>query len=62
VGPLTPEDVPRLLEDARAGRPVLPAKQLSTRLVADPHANSRESNAHAIETASPSDASGGGAQ
>jgi NADH:ubiquinone oxidoreductase subunit E len=62
VGPLTPEDVPQLLEDARTGRPVLPAKQLSTRLVADPHANSQEFPAHAIETASPSHASGGGTQ
>jgi NADH:ubiquinone oxidoreductase subunit E len=61
VGPLTPEDVPRLLDDARAGRPVLPDKQLSTRKVADPHANSREFPTHAVETASLSDASGGGA-
>jgi NADH-quinone oxidoreductase subunit E len=56
VGPLTPEDVPRLLKDARAGRPVLPDKQLSTRKVADPHANSRNFPAHPIETASTSDA------
>lgn len=42
VGPLERDDVPRLLEDARAGRPVLPDKQLATRLVADPNANSRE--------------------
>ena len=28
VGPLTPADVPQLLEDVRAGRPVLPEKQL----------------------------------
>jgi NADH-quinone oxidoreductase subunit E len=61
VGPLTIEDVPRLLDDTRAGRPVLPDKQLSTRLVADPNANSHEFPAHPIETASPSDASGGGA-
>jgi NADH:ubiquinone oxidoreductase subunit E len=61
VGPLTLEDVPRLLDDMRAGRPVLPGKQLSTRRVADPHANSREFPAHAVETASLSDASGGGA-
>jgi NADH-quinone oxidoreductase subunit E len=60
VGPLTPEDVPQLLDDVRAGRPVLPDKQLSTRKVADPHANSREFPAHAVETASPSGASGGG--
>jgi NADH-quinone oxidoreductase subunit E len=56
VGPLTPDDVGQLLEDARAGRPVLPDKQLSTRLVADPRANSREFPAHQVETASPSDA------
>jgi NADH-quinone oxidoreductase subunit E len=42
VGPLSIEDVPQLLEDVRAGRPVLPEKQLARRLVADPHANSRE--------------------
>jgi NADH-quinone oxidoreductase subunit E len=42
VGPLTPEDVPRLLEDVLGGRPVLPDKQLSRRAVADPHANSRD--------------------
>ncbi len=59
VGPLTVEDVPRLLADVRAGAPVLPDKQLSTRKVADPHANSREFPAHPIETASAADASGG---
>jgi len=42
VGPLTPADVPQLLDDARAGRPVLPGKQLARRRVADPGANSRE--------------------
>jgi NADH-quinone oxidoreductase subunit E len=60
VGPLTLEDIPQLLEDTRAGRPVLPDKQLSRRLVADPNANSREFPAHPIETGSPTDASGGG--
>ena len=66
VGPLTLEDVPRLLDDIRAGRPVLPDKQLATRLVADPNANSREFPAHPIEAGSPvpsrgtTDASGGG--
>jgi NADH-quinone oxidoreductase subunit E len=40
VGPLTPTDVPQLLEDVRAGRPVLPDKQLGRRPVADPGANS----------------------
>jgi NADH:ubiquinone oxidoreductase subunit E len=59
VGPLTVEDVPRLLADVRSGGPVLPDKQLSTRRVADPHANSRDFPAHPIETASASDASGG---
>ncbi len=42
MGPLSPEDVPQLLEDARAGRPVLPDKQLARRRVADPAANTRE--------------------
>jgi NADH:ubiquinone oxidoreductase subunit E len=49
VGPLTEEDVPRMLEDIRAGRPVLPDKQLATRLVADPNANSREFPAHPVQ-------------
>jgi NADH-quinone oxidoreductase subunit E len=49
VGPLEPSDVPQLLDDARAGRPVLPQKQLATKLVADPHANSREFPLHAVE-------------
>jgi hypothetical protein len=35
-----------MLEDARAGRTVLPDKQLAPRLVADPEANSREFPAH----------------
>jgi NADH-quinone oxidoreductase subunit E len=39
VGPLTLEDVPQLLEDVRAGREVLPEKQLVRRAVADPRAN-----------------------
>jgi NADH:ubiquinone oxidoreductase subunit E len=42
VGPLAAEDVPRLLDDVRAGRPVLPDKQLAGRPVADPAANARE--------------------
>ena len=48
VGPLSVDDVPQLLDDARAGRPVLPDKQLATRLVADPHANSQEFPQHAV--------------
>jgi NADH-quinone oxidoreductase subunit E len=42
VGPLEPADVPQLLQDARAGRAVLPEKQLATRPVADPKANSQQ--------------------
>jgi NADH-quinone oxidoreductase subunit E len=49
VGPLTIGDVPQLLEDIRAGRPVLPEKQLVRRPVADPHANSREFPLHPAE-------------
>ncbi|MBV9193214.1 MAG: NAD(P)H-dependent oxidoreductase subunit E [Solirubrobacterales bacterium] len=36
IGPLTPEDAPQVLEDLRAGRPVLRAKQLRYRPCADP--------------------------
>ena len=49
VGPLSAEDVPRLLDDARAGRPVLPDKQLARMLVADPQANSTEFPPHAAQ-------------
>jgi NADH:ubiquinone oxidoreductase subunit E len=49
VGPLGLEDVPQLLDDTRAGRPVLPDKQLSRRKVADPNANSQEFPAHPVE-------------
>jgi NADH-quinone oxidoreductase subunit E len=38
VGPLGSEDVPALLEDVRAGRPVLAEKQLIRRACADPQA------------------------
>jgi NADH-quinone oxidoreductase subunit E len=38
VGPLSVEDVHRLLEDVRAGRDVLPDKQLMRRPCADPKA------------------------
>ncbi|HTB70793.1 MAG TPA: NAD(P)H-dependent oxidoreductase subunit E [Solirubrobacteraceae bacterium] len=53
VGPLQLSDVPQLLDDARAGRPVLPEKQLATRPVADPHANSREFPPHAVQEGKP---------
>ncbi len=56
VGPLGIDDVPRLLDDVRAGRPVLPEKQLARRLVADPHANSREFPEHPAEHAARPDA------
>jgi NADH-quinone oxidoreductase subunit E len=49
VGPLALDDVPRLLDDVRAGRPVLPDKQLARRLVADPRANSQEFPLHPAE-------------
>lgn len=49
VGPLTLEDVPQLLADIRAGGPVLADRQLARRLVADPHANSREFPEHPVQ-------------
>lgn len=49
VGPLELEDVPRLLEDVRARRPVLPEHQLAPRLVADPSANASEFPRHPIQ-------------
>jgi NADH-quinone oxidoreductase subunit E len=49
VGPLTLADVPQMLQDIRAGRPVLPEKQLARRLVADPRANTREFPLHGAE-------------
>jgi NADH:ubiquinone oxidoreductase subunit E len=36
IGPLTPEDVPAIFDDLRAGRPVLPDRQLRYRRCADP--------------------------
>ena len=49
VGPLSLADIPGLLDDARAGRPVLPDKQLATRLVADPAANSGDFPPHPLQ-------------
>jgi NADH-quinone oxidoreductase subunit E len=49
VGPLSIEDVPALLGDVRAGRPVLPEKQLARKRVADPHANTQEFPLHEAE-------------
>jgi NADH:ubiquinone oxidoreductase subunit E len=49
VGPLSLADVPQLLEDVRAGRQVLPEKQLARRLVADPNANSSDYPLHPAE-------------
>jgi NADH-quinone oxidoreductase subunit E len=46
VGPLSLEDVPALLDDVRAGRPVLPEKQLARKRVADPYANTQEFPLH----------------
>lgn len=49
VGPLSLEDVPALLEDVRAGRPVLAEKQLARKRVADPHANTQDFPLHPAE-------------
>ncbi len=49
VGPLGVADAPALIDDLRAGRPVLADKQLARRLVADPHANSQEFPLHPAE-------------
>jgi NADH:ubiquinone oxidoreductase subunit E len=35
VGPLSVQDIPELIEDVRSGRPVLPAKRLAGRPLAD---------------------------
>jgi NADH-quinone oxidoreductase subunit E len=51
VGPLTNDDVRQVLDDVKAGRDVLPEKQLARRLVADPHANSEDYPAHPSEGA-----------
>ncbi len=51
VGPLSPADVPKLLDDVRAGRSVLPEKQLARRLVADPHANGERFPEHPAQEA-----------
>jgi len=44
VGPLTLDDVPQLLDDVRAKRRVLPAKQLAARACADPRARESDAN------------------
>jgi NADH-quinone oxidoreductase subunit E len=49
VGPLSPADLPAMLEDIRAGRPVLPDRQLARRPVADRAANTREFAGHPVE-------------
>jgi len=45
VGPLTVADVPQLLADIRAGRPVLPGKQLLARPCADAQATGADAEA-----------------
>lgn len=42
VGPIALDEVAQLIDDVRAGRPPLPAKQLAARLSVDPDANSRD--------------------
>jgi len=49
VGPLSSTDLPAMLEDIHAGRPVLPDLQLARRPVADPSANTLEFPAHPVE-------------
>jgi (2Fe-2S) ferredoxin len=51
VGPLTKDDARQVLDDVKAGRDVLPEKQLARRLVADPHANSQQFPEHPSEGA-----------
>ncbi len=55
VGPLTLADVPQLLDDVRAGRDVLPEKQLVRRAVADPRANRGLAKAAADSASEPGD-------
>jgi NADH:ubiquinone oxidoreductase subunit E len=59
VGPLTKADVPALLDDIRAGREVLAEKQLARRLVADPHANTREFPEHPAQAGAGTQAGAG---
>jgi NADH-quinone oxidoreductase subunit E len=49
VGPLSPDELPALLADIHAGRPVLPELQLDRRPVADPNANTRDFPEHPTE-------------
>jgi NADH:ubiquinone oxidoreductase subunit E len=49
VGPLTPADLPAMFADIHAGRPVLPERQLATRLVADPRSNSEQFPEHPVQ-------------
>jgi NADH-quinone oxidoreductase subunit E len=56
VGPLSVDDVPRVLEQAQRGGELLADKQLAVRAVADPHANSREFPAHPPQRATTGDA------
>jgi NADH-quinone oxidoreductase subunit E len=53
VGPLSPADIPQLLDDVRAGRPVLADRQLARRHVADPRANSKEYPEHDVQPPEP---------
>ncbi|HLH65578.1 MAG TPA: NAD(P)H-dependent oxidoreductase subunit E [Solirubrobacteraceae bacterium] len=55
VGPLTADDAARIVEDLRAGRPVLPDRQLRRRPCVDPGARG-----HGDGTSGPGDGGGGG--
>jgi NADH:ubiquinone oxidoreductase subunit E len=41
IGPIDLDEVPQLVDDVRAGRPPLPAKQLGARQSVDPNANTQ---------------------
>jgi NADH:ubiquinone oxidoreductase subunit E len=41
IGPIALDEVPELVDDVKAGRPPLPAKQLRSRQSVDPNANSQ---------------------
>lgn len=46
IGPLSPDDAPRLVQDLRAGRPVLPDKQIRFRRSVDPGVEGSGSASH----------------
>jgi NADH:ubiquinone oxidoreductase subunit E len=61
IGPIDLDEVPQLVDDVKAGRPPLPAKQLGARQSVDPYANSQAWPAvpHAARAADPAAAQPG---